>query len=145
MKKMRLNNVGHLSPLAVIEHVLCGIAMVNIPVHNQNPANTNQQPYIKSDSSFYSTQGLPFHIVLLDGYLGSHGNVVEDTEPHTTTCLCMVARRPVEIRSHDSHVTWPHLPLSFLTSQLQCHSLPVCQVRVQNALLLMVSSQSSVM
>ena len=40
------------------------------------------------------TVKLPLHSIFLSGQLGCNGNVVEDTVPHTMTCLCMVTRWP---------------------------------------------------
>ena len=75
-------------PFVVVELLLSGVAMVNIPINNEDPMIS--VIILSIDHSSLS----PWDVVVVNGNLGCYGNAVKDAESHAFLSDGMMARGP---------------------------------------------------
>ena len=81
-------------PFIIIERVLCPVAMVNIPVNNEDTKSCVMFKFtvISTNHQGMLISYLPFEAKFVYGILCCYGNIVEMTKSHTEFTLSMMAR-----------------------------------------------------
>ena len=81
-------------PFIIIERVLCPVAMVNIPVNNENAKSCVMLNFTVINTNYRGMliSYLPFEAEFVYGILCCYGNIVEMTKSHTEFTLGVMAR-----------------------------------------------------